>query len=78
MMDDSLQQLLLNLKTVVEGLLSCQVPNIWNIYGALNRLHRVIEKIFKHEFRIYKQNVRLVFILLIKDCHKMFIALIDL
>ncbi|XP_073995162.1 run domain Beclin-1-interacting and cysteine-rich domain-containing protein rubicon [Rhodnius prolixus] len=56
MMDDSLQQLLLNLKTVVEGLLSCQVPNIWNIYGALNRLHRVIEKIFKHEFRIYKQN----------------------
>uniref|UniRef100_A0A023F0V8 RUN domain-containing protein n=1 Tax=Triatoma infestans TaxID=30076 RepID=A0A023F0V8_TRIIF len=56
MMDDSHQQLLLNLKTVVEGLLSCQVPSIWNIYGALNRLHRVIEKIFKHEFRIYKQN----------------------
>lgn len=42
------QELLLDLKTTVEGLLSTQVANVWSIYGGLNRLHTCLDKIFKH------------------------------
>uniref|UniRef100_A0A146LY27 Run domain Beclin-1 interacting and cystein-rich containing protein n=1 Tax=Lygus hesperus TaxID=30085 RepID=A0A146LY27_LYGHE len=56
MMDDCRRQLLQNLKSVVEGLLCCQVPNVWNVYGGLSRLHSVLERIFKHQFQIFKPN----------------------
>ncbi|XP_014248019.1 run domain Beclin-1-interacting and cysteine-rich domain-containing protein [Cimex lectularius] len=55
-MDESHQQLLQTLKSVVEGLLNCQVANVWDIYGGLSRLHSILERILKHEFRIFKQN----------------------
>ncbi|KAF5273557.1 hypothetical protein FQR65_LT04555 [Abscondita terminalis] len=42
------KQLLLDLKCTVEGLLVAQVPNVWSIYGGLNRLHNALEKIFKN------------------------------
>lgn len=42
------QQLLRELKNTVEGLLASQVPNVWSVFGGLNRLHSSVEKIFKH------------------------------
>lgn len=42
------QQLLRELKGTVEGLLVSQVPNVWSVFGGLNRLHAAVEKIFKH------------------------------
>ncbi|KAL3281835.1 hypothetical protein HHI36_005035 [Cryptolaemus montrouzieri] len=42
------EQLLRDLKTIIDGLLSTQVANVWSIYGGLNRLHSLLEKIFKH------------------------------
>lgn len=57
------QQLLRDLKSTVEGLLVSQVANVWCIYGGLNRLHSVVEKIFKHECKIVSDNVRKLFIL---------------
>ncbi|KAJ8920839.1 hypothetical protein NQ315_015631 [Exocentrus adspersus] len=42
------QQLLRDLKSTVEGLLVSQVANVWSIYGGLNRLHNIVEKIFMH------------------------------
>lgn len=42
------QQLLRELKSTVEGLLASQVPNVWSVFGGLNRLHNSVEKIFKH------------------------------
>lgn len=50
-------QLLRDLKGIVEGLLISQVANVWNVYGGLNRLHSVVENIFKHQFKIYSQDV---------------------
>ncbi|XP_017876260.1 run domain Beclin-1-interacting and cysteine-rich domain-containing protein [Ceratina calcarata] len=49
-------QLLQNLRTTVEGLLVDGVLNVWNVYGGLNRLHNVMERIFKHGCRIYNRN----------------------
>lgn len=51
------QQLLRDLKSVVESLLLSQVANVWNVYGGLNRLHNVVENIFKHQFKILNHNV---------------------
>ncbi|KAL1124264.1 hypothetical protein AAG570_002034 [Ranatra chinensis] len=55
-MGESHQELLLSLKTVVEGLLSSQVLNVWNVYGGLSRLHQVLERILKHGCSVFKQN----------------------
>ncbi|XP_034175276.1 run domain Beclin-1-interacting and cysteine-rich domain-containing protein rubicon isoform X2 [Osmia lignaria lignaria] len=49
-------QLLQSLRTTVEGLLVDGVLNVWNVYGGLNRLHNVMERIFKHGCRIFNQN----------------------
>ncbi|XP_043284553.1 run domain Beclin-1-interacting and cysteine-rich domain-containing protein [Venturia canescens] len=46
-------QLLQSLRSTVEGLLVYGVSNVWNVYGGLNRLHSVIEQIFKHGCRIF-------------------------
>lgn len=54
------QQLLRDLKSVVESLLLSQVANVWNVYGGLNRLHNVVENIFKHQLKIINQYVSLV------------------
>lgn len=45
------------LKSTTEGLLINQVSNVWNIYGGLNRLHHIMEKIFKHGCRVFTQEV---------------------
>ncbi|XP_066589438.1 run domain Beclin-1-interacting and cysteine-rich domain-containing protein isoform X2 [Prorops nasuta] len=50
------KHLLQNLKATVEGLLIDGVPNVWDVYGGLNRLHSVIENIFKHGCRIFDRN----------------------
>ncbi|XP_022913541.2 run domain Beclin-1-interacting and cysteine-rich domain-containing protein [Onthophagus taurus] len=50
------QQLLRDLKTTIEGLLVSQVPNLWSIYGGLNRLHVDVEKIFKHGCKTSTEN----------------------
>lgn len=42
------QQHLQSLKSTVEGLLLAQVPNVWSVYGGLNRLYLCLEKIFQH------------------------------
>lgn len=55
------QQLLRDLKSVVEGLLISQVANVWNVYGGLNRLHSVVENIFKHQFKVYTSTVSTFF-----------------
>lgn len=52
-------QLLQNLRSTVEGLLVDGVLNVWDVYGGLNRLHNVMERIFKHGCRIFNRNVRL-------------------
>ncbi|XP_049801499.1 run domain Beclin-1-interacting and cysteine-rich domain-containing protein isoform X1 [Schistocerca nitens] len=49
------RELLQTLKSTAEGLLINQVSNVWNIYGGLNRLHHVMERIFKHGCRIFNQ-----------------------
>lgn len=46
-------QLLHSLRSTVEGLLIDGVSNVWNVYGGLNRLHSVMERIFKHGCRIF-------------------------
>ncbi|OXU29786.1 hypothetical protein TSAR_006955 [Trichomalopsis sarcophagae] len=46
-------QLLQSLRSTVEGLLTNGVSNVWNVYGGLNRLHNIMEKIFKHGCRIF-------------------------
>ncbi|KAJ8684242.1 hypothetical protein QAD02_020034 [Eretmocerus hayati] len=46
-------QLLQTLRSTVEGLLTNGVSNVWNVYGGLNRLHNIMEKIFKHGSRIF-------------------------
>nr|XP_031849906.1 run domain Beclin-1-interacting and cysteine-rich domain-containing protein isoform X2 [Nomia melanderi] len=50
------RQLLQSLRTTVEGLLVDGVLNVWNVYGGLNRLHHVMERIFKHGCRIFNRN----------------------
>nr|CAD7438648.1 unnamed protein product [Timema bartmani] len=50
------QQLLQSLKGTVEGLLISHVSNVWNIYGGLNRLHKAMEKIFKHGCRVFNHD----------------------
>uniref|UniRef100_A0A1B6CXH4 RUN domain-containing protein n=1 Tax=Clastoptera arizonana TaxID=38151 RepID=A0A1B6CXH4_9HEMI len=54
-MEDIHQQLLLQLKTTVEGLLINQLSYVWHVYGGLNRLHCILEKIFKHGFKVFNQ-----------------------
>ncbi|CAK9828348.1 Run domain Beclin-1-interacting and cysteine-rich domain-containing protein [Anthophora retusa] len=49
-------QLLQSLRNTVEGLLVDGVLNVWNVYGGLNRLHNVMERIFKHGCRIFNRN----------------------
>ncbi|XP_011877709.1 PREDICTED: run domain Beclin-1 interacting and cysteine-rich containing protein [Vollenhovia emeryi] len=49
-------QLLHSLRSTVEGLLIDGVSNVWNVYGGLNRLHSVMERIFKHGCRIFDPN----------------------
>ncbi|XP_076671561.1 run domain Beclin-1-interacting and cysteine-rich domain-containing protein rubicon isoform X1 [Andrena cerasifolii] len=49
-------QLLQSLRTTVEGLLVDGILNVWNVYGGLNRLHSVMERIFKHGCRIFNRN----------------------
>ncbi|XP_012339895.1 run domain Beclin-1-interacting and cysteine-rich domain-containing protein isoform X2 [Apis florea] len=49
-------QLLQSLRSIVEGLLVDGVLNVWNVYGGLNRLHNVMERIFKHGCRIFNRN----------------------
>lgn len=46
------EQLLRDLKNTIDGLLSTQVSNVWSIYGGLNRLHSLMDKIFKHGCKI--------------------------
>lgn len=53
-------QLLQSLRSTVEGLLIDGVSNVWNVYGGLNRLHNVMERIFKHGCRIFDPNVSCV------------------
>ncbi|XP_014280038.1 run domain Beclin-1-interacting and cysteine-rich domain-containing protein isoform X1 [Halyomorpha halys] len=55
-MEEIHREQLSSLKTIVEGLLSCQVANVWNVYGGLNRLHTILQRILKHEFKIFKDN----------------------
>ncbi|XP_076292107.1 run domain Beclin-1-interacting and cysteine-rich domain-containing protein rubicon isoform X2 [Lasioglossum baleicum] len=50
------RQLLQILRTTVEGLLVDGVLNVWNVYGGLNRLHHIMERIFKHGCRIFNRN----------------------
>lgn len=50
-------QLLQSLRSTVEGLMIDGVSSVWNVYGGLNRLHNVVEQIFKHGCRIYDPNV---------------------
>lgn len=50
-------QLLYSLRSTVEGLLIDGMSNVWNVYGGLNRLHSVMEQIFKHGCRIFDPNV---------------------
>lgn len=61
MSDDSYDrqrwQLLQNLRSTVEGLLTNGVSNVWNVYGGLNRLHNIMERIFKHGCRIFDTKV---------------------
>lgn len=57
-MEDIHQRLLLQLKTTVEGLLANQLSNVWHVYGGLNRLHSVLEQIFKHGFRVFNSVVK--------------------
>ncbi|XP_015522387.1 run domain Beclin-1-interacting and cysteine-rich domain-containing protein [Neodiprion lecontei] len=47
------QQLLQYLRSTVEGLLVSQVSNVWNVYGGLNRLHKCMERIFRHGSRVF-------------------------
>ncbi|XP_012262879.2 run domain Beclin-1-interacting and cysteine-rich domain-containing protein isoform X1 [Athalia rosae] len=47
------QQLLQYLRSTVEGLLVSQVSNVWNVYGGLNRLHKCMERIFRHGTRVF-------------------------
>ncbi|KYN44446.1 Run domain Beclin-1 interacting and cystein-rich containing protein [Trachymyrmex septentrionalis] len=49
-------QLLHSLRSTVEGLLIDGVSNVWNVYGGLNRLHSIMEQIFKHGCRIFDPN----------------------
>ncbi|XP_053982017.1 run domain Beclin-1-interacting and cysteine-rich domain-containing protein isoform X2 [Hylaeus anthracinus] len=49
-------QLLQCLRTTVECLLVDGVLNVWNVYGGLNRLHNIMERIFKHGCRIFNRN----------------------
>ncbi|KAG5326878.1 RUBIC protein, partial [Acromyrmex heyeri] len=49
-------QLLHSLRSTVEGLLIDGMSNVWNVYGGLNRLHSVMEQIFKHGCRIFDPN----------------------
>ncbi|KYN15839.1 PREDICTED: run domain Beclin-1-interacting and cysteine-rich domain-containing protein [Trachymyrmex cornetzi] len=49
-------QLLHSLRSTVEGLLIDEMSNVWNVYGGLNRLHSVMERIFKHGCRIFEPN----------------------
>lgn len=49
-------QLLHSLRSTVEGLLIDGVSNVWNVYGGLNRLHSIMELIFKHGCRIFDPN----------------------
>ena len=56
-MEETHEHLLQQLKTTVEGLLASQVSNVWHVYGGLNRLHSVLEHIFKHGCRVFSQNV---------------------
>lgn len=50
-------QLLQSLRSTVEGLLMDGLSNVWDVYGGLNRLHNVMEQIFKHGCRIFDPNV---------------------
>ncbi|KAL0101612.1 hypothetical protein PUN28_019030 [Cardiocondyla obscurior] len=49
-------QLLHSLRSTVEGLLIDGLSNVWDVYGGLNRLHNIMEQIFKHGCRIFDPN----------------------
>lgn len=55
-MEETHQHLLQQLKMTVEGLLITQPTNVWHVYGGLNRLFSVLERIFKHGCRVFNQN----------------------
>lgn len=57
------QQLLRQLKSVVEGLLASQLTNVWQVYGGLNRLHNVIFQIFRHGCKSFNHQVYHVYYL---------------
>lgn len=57
------QQLLRQLKSVVEGLLASQLTNVWQVYGGLNRLHNVIFQIFNHGCKSFNDQVYQVYYL---------------
>lgn len=71
-------QLLQNLRSTVEGLLVDGVLNVWNVYGGLNRLHNVMERIFKHGCRIFNRNVRLHSLPCFHDMHNLSVLVIIL
>lgn len=50
-------QLLHSLRSTVEALLMNGVTNVWNVYGGLNRLHSIMEKIFKHGCKAFDSEV---------------------
>lgn len=54
------QQLLRDLKGIIEGLLISRVANVWNVYGGLNRLHSVVESIFKHQCKTFNSDVSFI------------------
>ncbi|GAB6024211.1 hypothetical protein CHUAL_008910 [Chamberlinius hualienensis] len=46
------QALLINLKSTVEVLLGNQSSNVWNTYGGLSRLTKVVANIFSHRSKL--------------------------
>ncbi|CAM1330649.1 KIAA0226 (predicted) [Pycnogonum litorale] len=50
--DDECHQLLLSIKSTVEGLLASRTSNVWNTYGGLQRLCSDVEKMLNHRLQI--------------------------
>ncbi|XP_033118263.1 run domain Beclin-1-interacting and cysteine-rich domain-containing protein-like [Anneissia japonica] len=48
---DTLQELLLTLKSTVEGLLASHSTYVWSTYGGLTRLCNAVNKILRHQLR---------------------------
>ena len=45
-------QLLISVKSTVEGLLASQSVNVWNTYGGLERLSKNIQHILSHDLKV--------------------------